>query len=76
MKQEQRIIGVQSKGFVDRLGCFLESAVLVEDPRQGVPGVNVVPDFKFLAREFQGLRQLDPLICIEQGQFPIGQHLI
>ena len=51
MKQEQRVIGVQAESLVDRFGRFLESAIPVEDPRQRVPCVNVVPDFKFFSRK-------------------------
>src|ERR1700685_2642285 len=76
MKQEQRIVSVQGKSSVDRFGRFLESAITVEDPRQGCPGVKVVPEFKLFSRKLQSLWQLDPLICIEEGQFAIGQYLI
>ena len=38
-----------------------------EDPGKGVPRVNVMAHFEFSTRQFQGLRQLDPLICVEQG---------
>src|ERR1700683_5731152 len=76
MKQEQGIVGVQSKSFVDRLGRFLIAAILAENPGQRVPSVDVVPDFKFSSRKFQGLRQFDSLICVEQSQLPISQYSV
>src|SRR5579862_3624571 len=76
MKQELRIISVQSQSFVDRFCCLRESAILIQDPGQRVPCVNVVSDFKFLLRKFQSLRQLDSLIGIEQGELAIRENSI
>ena len=76
MKKKLWIDCVQAECLVNRLAGFKRLAILVENPRQGIPCIDVVPDLQLVPREFQGFGQFDPLIRVEQGQFPVGQYPI
>jgi hypothetical protein len=67
MKQQQRVFRSQAQRFLDGRGGLLRLRVLVQRPSQSIPGVNVVTNFKFFARQFKSLLQVNVVIGVEDG---------
>jgi hypothetical protein len=76
MKQQERIPRSKLHRFFAGISGFRQLAILIECPRQHVPGIGVAPDFKLLLRKIDGLGELDVVIGIEQREVAIVKDLI
>ena len=76
VKQQERIPRSGLHGFFTCIGGFGQFAILIESPRQRIPGIGVASDFKLLLRQIESLGELDVVIGIEEREVSIVQDLI
>src|SRR5208282_703645 len=71
-----RVVRLEVQRFVYGWSGLLRQRILVKRPREGIPSVDVVANVKFFSRQFEGLRQIEIVVEVEDSQFAVINGLI